>query len=111
MQNAESAEKTSSIGRIVQDELHCDKHLTFRYINPMPPPTDKDFRLMAKVAQISQIGMEMAVPVGIGVGLDFWLKTMPWFTIIGAILGPTLGFIHLLSLIKPQNKNETESKP
>ena len=77
----------------------------------MPPPTPKDFRLMAKVAQISQIGMEMAVPVGLGVGVDFWLKTMPWFTIIGAILGPTLGFIHLLALIRPPSGNESEPKP
>lgn len=66
---------------------------------------------MSKVAQISQIGMEMAVPVGLGVGLDFWLKTMPWFTIIGTILGPTLGFIHLLALINPPKEDETETKP
>jgi F0F1-type ATP synthase assembly protein I len=71
----------------------------------MALPTDKDFRLMAKVAQISQIGIEMAVPVGIGIGVDFWLNSMPWFTIVGAILGPTLGFIHLLSLINPKNKS------
>ncbi|HQR06065.1 MAG TPA: AtpZ/AtpI family protein [Gemmatales bacterium] len=77
----------------------------------MPAPNDKDFRLMSKVAQISQIGMEMAVPVGLGVGLDFWLKTMPWFTIIGTILGPTLGFIHLLALINPPKEDETETKP
>lgn len=77
----------------------------------MSSPTQKDFRLMAKVAQISQIGMEMAVPVGLGVGVDFWLKTMPWFTIIGAILGPTLGFIHLLALIRPPSDKESESKP
>lgn len=77
----------------------------------MASPTDKDFRLMAKVAQISQIGIEMAVPVGIGIGVDFWLKSMPWFTIIGAILGPTLGFLHLLALINPPSKDKPESKP
>jgi F0F1-type ATP synthase assembly protein I len=77
----------------------------------MPPSNDKDFRLMAKVAQISQIGMEMAVPVGVGVGVDFWLNTLPWFTIVGAILGPTLGFIHLLALIRPSSQDKNESKP
>jgi len=77
----------------------------------MAQPTDKDFRLMAKVAQISQIGMEMAVPVGLGIGVDFWLKTLPWFTIVGAILGPTLGFIHLLSIIRPAKKSETGERP
>ena len=71
------------------------------YADRMPAPTDKDFQMMGKVAQVSQIGMEMAVPVGLGVGVDFWLGTMPWFTIIGALLGPTLGFIHLLALIRP----------
>lgn len=70
----------------------------------MPGPSEKDFRLMAKVAQISQIGIEMAVPVGLGVGADFWLGTLPWFTIVGAILGPVLGFVHLMSLIRPNSE-------
>jgi len=77
----------------------------------MPPTTDKDYRLMAKVAQISQIGLEMAVPVGVGIGVDFWLNTLPWFTIVGAILGPTLGFIHLLTLIRPSTDKKSESQP
>ncbi len=77
----------------------------------MASPKDKEFRLMAKVAQISQIGMEMAVPVGLGIGVDYWLKTLPWFTIVGAILGPTLGFIHLLSLIRPEKNDEAGERP
>ncbi len=77
----------------------------------MPPTSDKDYRLMAKVAQISQIGLEMAVPVGVGIGVDFWLNTLPWFTIIGAILGPTLGFIHLLALIRPSSDKKSGPQP
>ena len=77
----------------------------------MPRPDDKDYRLMAKVAQISQIGLEMAVPVGVGIGVDFWLNTLPWFTIIGAILGPTLGFIHLLAVIRPSSDKKSEPQP
>ena len=76
----------------------------------MAPPTDKEFRLMAKVAQISQIGMEMAVPVGLGIGIDFWLGTMPWFIIIGAILGPVLGFIHLLRILRPPPQDNGQPK-
>ncbi|HQR43747.1 MAG TPA: AtpZ/AtpI family protein [Gemmatales bacterium] len=62
---------------------------------------DKQTRNFARIAQLSQIGMEMAIPAGIGVGLDFWLKTMPWCTVVGAILGPILGFIHLMSILHP----------
>ena len=74
-------------------------------------PTDKEFRMMAKVAQIGQIGMEMAAPVALGVLVDWWLGTLPWFTIVGALLGPTLGFIHLLALIRPPaDPQNTEPK-
>ena len=66
---------------------------------------------MAKVAQISQIGMEMAVPVGLGIGVDYWLKTLPWFTIVGAILGPIVGFVHLLSIIRPVKKDQAGDQP
>jgi F0F1-type ATP synthase assembly protein I len=67
----------------------------------MEKPTNKtDQRAAVRIHEISQIGMEMAIPVGIGVGLDYWLKTMPLCTIIGAILGPTLGFIHLMGILK-----------
>jgi hypothetical protein len=65
------------------------------------PTNNTDQPAAFRVYQISQIGMEMAIPVGIGVGLDLWLKTMPICTIIGAVLGPTLGFIHLMALLKP----------
>lgn len=69
-----------------------------------PPQTDQ--RNAIRILQISQIGMEMAIPVGIGAGLDYWLKTMPICTIIGALLGPVLGFIHLMSLLRPTGDSD-----
>ncbi len=67
----------------------------------MDKPTKTELSNAARFYQISQIGMEMAIPAGVGVGLDLWLNTMPICTIIGAILGPALGFIHLMSLLRP----------
>lgn len=76
----------------------------------MPDMTPQESRKLARLFQISQIGMEMAVPVGIGVGLDYWLGTLPWFTIGGALLGPTLGFIHLMALLNPPADSPVDPK-
>lgn len=63
---------------------------------------------LARMYQISQVGTEMAIPVGVGLALDYFLGTMPWFTVIGAILGPVLGFWHLLTIIKTLPEDEKE---
>lgn len=76
----------------------------------MTQPSKEEISRLTRYYQLSQIGMEMAVPVGVGVGLDYWLGTMPWCTIIGALLGPTLGFIHLMSLLKPPQDSSSTSK-
>jgi F0F1-type ATP synthase assembly protein I len=76
----------------------------------MTDPTPADQRKLARLAAIGQIGMEMAVPVGVGVGLDFWWGTLPWCTIIGALLGPILGFIHLMALLKPPADTPSDTK-
>ncbi|HMO35781.1 MAG TPA: AtpZ/AtpI family protein [Gemmatales bacterium] len=73
-------------------------------MNTPHPPN----RTALRIYQISQIGMEMTVPVGLGVALDYWLGTMPICTVIGAILGPTLGFIHLLGIL---HQPADDSKP
>lgn len=67
----------------------------------MKQPSEKEMTALARIGQISQIGIEMAIPAGVGVALDYWLSTLPWFTIIGALIGPVLGFIHLLSILRP----------
>lgn len=75
----------------------------------MTQPSKEEISRLTRYYQLSQIGMEMAVPVGVGVGLDYWLGTMPWCTIIGALLGPTLGFIHLMSLLNlPADSNSSK---
>jgi F0F1-type ATP synthase assembly protein I len=63
-------------------------------------PTDAELNRLRRYAEISQIGLEMAVPIGLGFGVDYWLGTLPWFTIVGALLGPVLGFVHLLSILR-----------
>ncbi|MDR0391635.1 MAG: AtpZ/AtpI family protein [Planctomycetaceae bacterium] len=49
-------------------------------------------------ARISGIGVEMVVPVLLGVGLDYWLGTVVIFAIIGAICGTILAFRQLIKI-------------
>ena len=57
---------------------------------------------------ISQVGMEMAVPVGLGVALDYYMNWGPWAAIAGAVLGFTGGMIHLVALA---SSKDDSSKP
>jgi hypothetical protein len=49
-------------------------------------------------ARVTSIGLEFAAPALLGFGLDRWLKTSPWFTVIGAFLGLGLGMSQVLRL-------------
>jgi F0F1-type ATP synthase assembly protein I len=54
---------------------------------------------LAFYAELSQIGIEMAAPIGIGAWLDSYLGWSPWLVITGAIVGFAGGMLHLLSLV------------
>jgi F0F1-type ATP synthase assembly protein I len=59
-------------------------------------------RTMARLMSLAAVGSEIVAPIAIGVGIDFWLGTLPWCTVIGAILGPILGVYHLILLNRPK---------
>jgi F0F1-type ATP synthase assembly protein I len=70
------------------------------------PSNQKAFsRYMA----MSQAGVEMVVPIGIGVVVDYYLSIGPWGAVIGAALGFTVGLTHLIYL--SQQKDEGADKP
>jgi hypothetical protein len=48
--------------------------------------------------RVTTIGLEFAVPVALGYGLDHWLRTAPAATIVGAVLGFAAGMLHTLRL-------------
>jgi F0F1-type ATP synthase assembly protein I len=57
-------------------------------------------RRLAYYFAISQVGMEMAAPIGVGYLLDAWLGWLPWATIVGAVVGFAGGLVHLVALSK-----------
>jgi len=55
-------------------------------------------------------GAELAATIGVatagGYGLDGWLKTGPWLTVLGAVAGTAIAFYRLIKLsrIKPSRR-------
>jgi len=69
-------------------------------------PTDReDPRRVGYYVALSQIGFEMAAPIGLGYLIDRWLDLFPWLTIGGAILGLAGGLFHLVVMTKEEPKN------
>ena len=69
-------------------------------------------KLLKQVASYSTLGLEMGLSVAVGVGigyyLDKWLKTEPWFLIIFIIFGVAAGFRRLYRAAKRLQKEDLE---
>ena len=75
------------------------------------PGNRENSRQVAYWFALSQIGFEMAAPIGLGALLDWWLGILPWLTIIGAILGLVGGLYHLIVMTRdePEEGGSEES--
>lgn len=67
------------------------------------PERPEDPRNLGLYFALAQVGMEMVVPVGLGIGLDMKLDWAPWGSVVGALLGLTMGITHLVVLANKQN--------
>ena len=75
----------------------------------MAPLGDDKGRLIKQIAMYSTLGLEMGLSVAVGVGigyyLDKWLKTEPWFLIIFLLFGVVAGFRSLYRAAKRLQKD------
>lgn len=69
----------------------------------MPEQPSKS-RAMGYVIALSQVGMEMVVPIVLGVLLDNWLGTVPWLLIGGVLLGLFGGLLHLIAILNKMDR-------
>ncbi|HEV8060762.1 MAG TPA: AtpZ/AtpI family protein [Gemmataceae bacterium] len=65
---------------------------------------------LAEYAALSQVGLEMVAPIGLGVLLDYWIGWGPWGVIGGAILGLVGGMAHLVSILNTRSARETTKR-
>lgn len=65
---------------------------------------DNQLQLWRQLAGLSSIGITFAAAIAIGAGigivLDRWLETSPWFTILFFLFGVAAGFMNMLKDLK-----------
>ena len=77
---------------------------------PLGAPDPKE---MGRLLTLAQVGLEMVVPVGLGIGLDYYLNWKPWGSVGGAVGGLAIGLMHLFILTKappPQSGSSQQSR-
>lgn len=61
--------------------------------------SENDFSVWRQLARLSSIGIALvaatAIGLAIGVGLDRWLSTGPWLTLLFTLFGIAAGFLNL----------------
>lgn len=72
-------------------------------MSPQPPKARTAAYLMA----LSQVGLEMVVPIALGVGLDRWLGTVPWLMVAGVFLGLFGGLIHTMAILRRMDRRDS----
>ena len=52
--------------------------------------------------------MCILVGLGLGLALDTWLKTKPWFTLFFMLLGIIAGFYNIVKVVRSLNKKDNK---
>jgi F0F1-type ATP synthase assembly protein I len=68
-------------------------------------PNPKD---MGRAYAMAQVGIEMVVPIGLGLALDYWLGWKPWATVAGAVIGFVGGLVHLVSMLHKDARDDSQ---
>lgn len=59
---------------------------------------------------LSQIGLEMVVPIVVGAVLDYYFAWGPWGVIIGAVLGFLTGILRIVRYLHQQDEANRQEK-
>jgi len=63
-----------------------------------------DHKAMRWVSQVTSLGMNLAIPAGVGAWLDSKYDTSPGLTLVGVFIGSYLAFRGLQQLLRDLNK-------
>ena len=69
-----------------------------------------DPRDVRRYMSLSQVGLEMVAPIGLGLALDLLLGWLPWGVIVGAVMGFSVGLIHLIVVVSKDDSDSTQPK-
>jgi F0F1-type ATP synthase assembly protein I len=68
----------------------------------MPDDRNPDARELGIYFTLAQVGVEMVVPLILGLVVDYYASTSPWAMIAGMILGFVGGLWHIVLLTNKQ---------
>ena len=68
-------------------------------------PDGKD---LGRYVAIGQVGLEMVVPIGVGLAVDYYLGWAPWGVIVGTVAGFSGGLFHLVHLANKLNQKDSD---
>ncbi|HLN31890.1 MAG TPA: AtpZ/AtpI family protein [Gemmataceae bacterium] len=69
------------------------------------PGGQSDHKELGFYFALGQVGLEMVVPIVIGIAIDTYLNWTPWATVSGAVLGLFGGLAHLVILLNQQDRS------
>lgn len=75
---------------------------------PMGPTDPQEF---GRLVALGQVGMEMVVPVALGLALDHYLGWNPWGVVVGAFVGFFGGLAHLVALLNRHDRENSNKPP
>jgi F0F1-type ATP synthase assembly protein I len=74
-------------------------------------PKSFDSKTLGKAMALSQVGLEMVAPIGLGYLADTWLGWLPVLTLVGVLVGLVGGMAHLLFLLRQTEKDDRNDPP
>jgi F0F1-type ATP synthase assembly protein I len=60
---------------------------------------------------LAHVGLEMVMPMVVGIALDSYFGWSPWATVVGVVLGFTGGIVHLIVLANRADINRSSRPP
>lgn len=70
----------------------------------------KDQKNLSHYLAMSQAGLEMVVPIAIGLAVDYYCHSSPWGAVVGAAVGLGGGLTHLIYLSQ-RNIDDADKPP
>ena len=70
------------------------------------PGDPADQKAFSRAMAMSQAGLEMVVPIGIGVAVDYYAGIRPWGAVVGAVIGLVGGLTHLIYMTRQNEDND-----
>jgi len=70
-----------------------------------------DPRDMKRYMALSQVGLEMVAPIGVGLALDYAFHWLPWATVVCSCVGFVGGMVHLIMLARQSEAQEQQKPP